>query len=83
MPQKLLQSKPVIHSELEDILEKKFQEQDDKAMQYRDELMTKMDHIIGILEQLREDNEFHKYDLTNLKHTTDDHEKRITNLEQP
>lgn len=55
---------------------------DDIARQYRDEILTKMDQIIGELAQMREDREFDKHDQREFQRQLADHEKRITKLER-
>lgn len=52
---------------------------DEKARQYRDEVLTKMDQIVGELAQIREDRLFEKHEKGELKEQIDDHEKRIKN----
>lgn len=55
-------------------LEKFGLEMDEKARGYRDDILNKMDEMMGELEQIREDQMFIHHDLK-------DHEKRITKLE--
>lgn len=62
-----------------DNLEKRI---DDKARGYRDEILTKMDQILGELAQIREDNHFRDRDIRELKKTDRDHEKRIKKIEK-
>ena len=55
----------------------------DQSRQYRDDILTKLDKDTAENEQLKEDNDFNKYDIRDLKQTSDNHEKRIAKLEQP
>ena len=55
---------------------------DDRARLYRDEILTKMDLILGELAQMREDNLFRDRDIRELKKTDRDHEKRIKIIEK-
>jgi uncharacterized protein YutD len=48
---------------------------------YRDEILNKLDYIVGELQQAREDRIFIGHDITNLKETDTDHEKRLKILE--
>lgn len=48
---------------------------DDKARKYRDDVLTKLDEVMGELIAAREEREFMNHDIR-------DHEKRITKLEQ-
>ena len=55
---------------------------DERFRKYRDEIMTKMDQIVGVLAQMREDREFDKYDKRKVEEQLDNHEKRIGKLER-
>lgn len=55
---------------------------DDKAREYRDQILTRMDKDVGEQAQIREDNEFRDHDVRELKQTSEDHENRISKLEQ-
>ena len=49
---------------------------------YRDENMTRLDDVMGELHAIREDNTIGTYQIRELRETTEDHEKRIVNLEK-
>jgi len=55
---------------------------DEKARQYRDEILTKMDQIVGELAQIREDRLFEKHEKREFQEQIGDHEKRIKKLEK-
>lgn len=69
--------------QVETMLEKSERRTDEKAKQYRDEILTKMDQIVGELAQMREDRLFERHEKRELKEQVDDHEKRIKKLENP
>ncbi len=73
----------VTKAELAFELEKLERRIDENAQKYRDQILTKMDAITAENEQLKEDTDFNKYDIRGLKELTENHEKRITKLEQP
>ena len=54
---------------------------DEKARQYRDEILTRLDGVMGELAQQREDRVFEEHDVKVLKERVGDHEKRIIKLE--
>ncbi len=54
---------------------------DDKARIYRDQILTKMDQIIGELAQMREERAFDRFDKKTLEKKVANHEERITKLE--
>lgn len=64
------------------MLEKSEMRTDEKARQYRDEILTKMDLIVGELAQIREDRLFEKHEKKEFQDQIDDHEKRIKKLEK-
>jgi len=76
---------------LEERLEKKFvtkfdlqetEERIDKnATKYKNEILTKLDGIIGEQETMREDRTIGAYQTSELREKAENHEKRITNLE--
>lgn len=47
----------------------------------RSDIFTKLDQIVGTLDQMREDHLFLAHDVRNLEETTTDHERRLTKLE--
>ena len=55
---------------------------DDKAREYRNETMTRFDGIMGELVNAREERAFLFHENKQLSKTTDNHEQRITTLEQ-
>jgi hypothetical protein len=67
--------------EVEIMFEKWTYKIDENARRYRDEVLTKMDQIVGELAQMREDREFDRYDKRRTEEQFDDHEKRIRKLE--
>ena len=54
---------------------------DERAREYRDEVLTRMDGVVGELDQHREDNTFRDNDIRILKDQSADHEKRLNHLE--
>ncbi|MBA3724266.1 MAG: hypothetical protein H0W89_05265 [Candidatus Levybacteria bacterium] len=54
---------------------------EDKLEIHRDQILTKMDQIIGELAQMREEREFERYDKDKLEKNVADHEERIIKLE--
>ncbi len=54
---------------------------DNRAKMYRDQILTKMDQIIGELAQMREEREFERFDKKTLEKKVASHEERITKLE--
>jgi len=62
-------------------LDKLFSRVDKQVRGYHDEILMRMDQVIGELERKREDREFEKYDVRTLKETVNNHEKRITKIE--
>lgn len=59
------------------------EEIDDNAKKYRDDVLTKLDGVIGELQTMREENTMGTYQTGEIKERVDDHEKRITRLETP
>ncbi len=56
---------------------------DDKAKGYRDEILTKLDGVMGELQTIREENTVGAYQTRELREEVDSHEKRIRRLEKP
>jgi hypothetical protein len=54
---------------------------DEKARLYRDQILTKLDEVMGELAQGREDRLFLDHDVRILKETSAEHAERITALE--
>ncbi len=69
----------ILKSELEDKLGELEQRVDEKAKQYRDQILTSNDKLAKTLETIREDLEIGNFQT---KERVDDHEKRIKNLEK-
>lgn len=55
----------------------------EEMKQYKDEILTKMDEVVGKLDAIREDNEIGSYQTRELREQVDNHEKRLTKLEKP
>lgn len=66
--------------ELDNKLEKLERRIDDNAQNYRDQILTKMDEIVGELAQIREDNLFRDRDIEELQDKTEKHEIKLANL---
>ncbi len=58
------------------------QELNDTARQYRDQILTRLDEVMGELQNIREDNAIGSHQISELGKTTNNHEKRIKKLEQ-
>lgn len=56
---------------------------DDNAKKYRDDVLTKLDGVMGELQTIREENTIGVYQTGKLKEQVAAHEKRITHLETP
>lgn len=57
----------------------RFEKVDDDARNYRDEVLTRMDGIVGELQTMREEKVVGGYQI---EETMNDHEKRIKKLEK-
>lgn len=55
---------------------------DDNAQKYRDQVLTKIDGVMGQLETLREDSLIGAHQTRELRKQVDDHEKRLVQLEK-
>ena len=55
---------------------------EDKMKQYKDEIITKIDGVMGELEAMREDSMIGTHQISELREEVDNHEKRINLLEQ-
>ena len=64
-------------------IDKKFEEMDKNARGYRDEILTKLDGVMGEMQTIREDNTIGTYQTRELRVEVDNHEKRIRRLEKP
>lgn len=56
---------------------------DEKAKKYRDEILTKMDGVMGELQTMREENTIGTYQSREVRDQVEDHERRIKRLEKP
>lgn len=63
-------------------LDKQKQELDDNAKKYRDQILTKLDEVMGELGTMREKNTIGAYQTAELRKQVDNHEKRIIHLEE-
>lgn len=73
-----LVTKSFLRSELDDLKK----EIDEKAQGYRDQILTKLDGVMGELQTIREDNVIGTHQTSQLREEVDNHEKRIRNLEK-
>lgn len=55
---------------------------DENAKQYKDEILTKLDEVMGELQTMREENTIGAYQNSELQKHVDNHEKRIARLEK-
>jgi hypothetical protein len=69
------------NAKVEMMFEQSERRTDEKARQYRDEVLTRMDQIVGELAQAREDKLFERHEKRELQEQIGDHEKRIKKLE--
>lgn len=63
-------------------LEEQDRRNDDKAKLYRDQILTKLDGVMGELEAIREDNTLGAGQTRELRMDVDDLKKRVKKLEQ-
>ncbi|MCL4415138.1 MAG: hypothetical protein M1268_03765 [Patescibacteria group bacterium] len=63
-------------------LEERIENSDENAIKYRDQILTRLDEVMGELENMREDRTIGTYQTAELRKDVDDHEKRITRLEK-
>ncbi len=70
MSKKFVSDELMTRSEIEDLLK-----------QFRSDIFTRLDQIVGELAQIREEQLFLRYDDKQLKETDANHEKRIKKLE--
>ncbi len=66
-----LVTKGFLKSELEYKLGELEQRVDDRAKQYRDQILTKIDGVMGELETIREDNIIGTHQILNLQETAE------------
>lgn len=55
---------------------------DEKAQRYRDEILAKMDEVMGELGVMREENTIGSHQTSQLRDTVENHKKRIKNIEK-
>ncbi len=55
---------------------------EDILKQFRSDMFTRFDEIVGKLDQIREDQLFMNHDINELKETDAEHEKRLKVLEK-
>jgi len=70
MKKKVMTGHSVTKIEVEDLLK-----------EYRSDMFTRFDEVVGKLDQIREDHLFMNHDIHELKETDADHEKRLKKLE--
>ncbi|MEK7159913.1 MAG: hypothetical protein AAB702_00330 [Patescibacteria group bacterium] len=58
-------------------------ELNEKSKKYRDDILTKLDEVVGELQTMREENTIGVHQTRELREEVDDHEKRITKLKSP
>lgn len=63
-------------------LEGRIEQSDDNAREYRDQILTKLDGVMGELQTMREENTIGAYQISQLREEVDGHEKRIGHLEK-
>lgn len=72
----------ILKGELENKLSDLEQKIDSKAQGYRDEILTKLDGVMGELETMRQENTIGTHQISNLQEASENHEKRIKHLEK-
>ncbi len=75
-------TKGFLKSELKralDVLESKV---DENARGYRDQILTKLDGVMGELKTIREETTIGTHQVFELQERVDNHEERITHLEE-
>ena len=86
MRKKIVSEKPVTKAEMDVAFEKfriSFKEEiRDLLTQFRSDMFTRFDQVVGELAQIREDHLFMKHDIKGLKETDDEHKMRIKALEK-
>lgn len=66
----------VLETRIDIKLDKIKQEIDDNAKKYRDEILTKLDGVMGELQTRREEDTVGSYQTAELRKEVDDHEKK-------
>lgn len=70
------------HLDLKIAIQESEARQDERARRYRDEILSKLDQIVGELAQIREDRLFETHDQRMMESQIIDHEERIKKLEK-
>ena len=55
---------------------------DENAKKYRDQILTKLDGVMGELQTMREENTVGTYQISGLRERVDNHDRRIASLEK-
>lgn len=63
-------------------LEEKMENTDENAKQYRDQILTKLDGVMGELQTMREESAAGGFQIYELGEQVDNHEKRLARLEK-
>jgi hypothetical protein len=84
MKKKTITNKTLTREDLREILDDKLHNYPtkDDFKQFRSDMFSRFDQIVGELAQGREDRLFIDHDIRGLKETDDDHGKRIKKLEK-
>lgn len=61
--------------------EGRMEKSDENAKRYRDQILTRLDGVMGELQTMREENTIGAYQTSELQKQVDSHEKRIARLE--
>ncbi len=83
MKQKNISSDLVTKGYLDIIIDEAKRDIDEKAREYRDQILTKLDGVMGELQTMREENTIGTYQSKEVRDQIDDHEIRIKRLEKP
>lgn len=63
-------------------LEERIESLDENARKYRDEILTKLDSVMGELKTMREETTIGAHQVFELREQVDNHEERISHLEE-
>lgn len=77
-----LVTKSFLENKLVELKEEILVKVDDNARNYRDQILTKLDGVMGELQTMREENTVGTYQISELRERVDNHDKRITSLEK-
>lgn len=64
------------------LLEEELSKIDEKARDYRDDILNKLDQVMGELETMREENLIGTYQIRELRKQDANHERRLRKIEQ-